>query len=391
MLNMGFAPQAYATTGCEQHSVSGHLYQCVVEVGAGMCLRERDVTTFALEGCLPHGSTVDLARQVRLKNHPVNGSTIWDILQNGWMVSDDYLDTGHYNAFSPPIPHDASTTPTATPTATSTATATPTATASTTATPTAQVTPTASTGSGPVGQTGNWKLLFHDEFDGASLDTSKWTTCYFNFRVGTNACSHDQGELELYQPQNVSVSNGVLSLTAQKQQASGFSYTSGMISSGPACDGCASRFTFTYGSMEMRAKIPAGQGLWPAFWTLPADLSWPPEIDVFEILGNAPHEINLTYHWPNGTGDGAQKGNAWDGPDFSAGWHTYAVDWEPGSLTWYVDGVERFRYTGVTVVSKPMYLVANLAVGGDWPGPPDASTSFPAVYQIDFIRVWQHA
>jgi beta-glucanase (GH16 family) len=142
--------------------------------------------------------------------------------------------------------------------------------------------------------------------------------------------------------------------------------------------------------MEMRAWVSAGQGLWPAFWTLPADESWPPEIDAFEILGNQPDEINMTYHWDDGTGEGAQQGKAWDGPNFSSGWHTFAVDWEPDAIIWYVDGVERFQYTDARhIVSKPMYLLANLAVGGDWPGSPDASTPFPARYQIESIRVWQ--
>jgi beta-glucanase (GH16 family) len=210
-----------------------------------------------------------------------------------------------------------------------------------------------------------------------------------------NDCSHDQDELELYQPGRVSVQHGMLILQAEKQNVTAsngqtYHYTSGMISTGPSCDGCASRFTFTYGYMEMRAWIPAGQGLWPAFWTLLADESWPPEIDVFEILGNQPNEVNMTYHWDDGTGEGAKLGKAWDGPNFSSGWHTFAVDWEPSAITWYVDGVERFQYSETkNIVSKPMYLIANLAVGGDWPGSPDASTIFPAKYQIDFIRVWQ--
>ena len=78
--------------------------------------------------------------------------------------------------------------------------------------------------------------------------------------------------------------------------------------------------------------------------------------------------------------------------DFSANWHTYAVDWEPNVIIWYVDGIERLRYTDTTrIVKKPMYLIANLAVGGDSPGAPDASTSFPSYYEIDYIRVWKRA
>jgi beta-glucanase (GH16 family) len=253
-------------------------------------------------------------------------------------------------------------------------------------------------GSGPlpVGQTGSWKLIFHDDFNGNSLDTSKWTTCYFNFKVGKDGCDHDQGELELYQPNDVSVSNGVLTLHAEKKSVNAangqtYNYTSGMVTTGPASGSSNdTRFSFKYGYIEMRAKIPAGLGLWPAFWTLPTDLSWPPEIDVFEILGDAPNVINMHYHYPDGSDNGVDDGAKWTGPDLSADWHTYAVDWEPDSITWYVDGVARRTYTDAShIVSKSMYLLANLAVGGDWPGNPDASTSFPALYQIDYVRVWQ--
>lgn len=246
----------------------------------------------------------------------------------------------------------------------------------------------------PQGQSGNWNMIFHDDFDGNSLDTSKWATCYANFRVGKDDCDHDQDELELYQPENVTVDNGILTLSARKQSVDAdngqtYDYTSGMISSGPS-RGHDTRFSFKYGYIEMRAKIPAGQGLWPAFWTLPTSQKWPPEIDVFEILGDAPDVINMHYHYPNGTDDGGDDGKTWQGPDFSSDWHTYAVDWEPDAITWYVDGVERRTFTDTSMItSDPMYLIANLAVGGDWPGNPDASTTFPAQFQIDYIRVWQ--
>ena len=140
----------------------------------------------------------------------------------------------------------------------------------------------------------------------------------------------------------------------------------------------------------MRAKVPKGKGLWPAFWTLPSDLSWPPEIDVFEILGDRTNTIYMTYHYPTATNGKVASGGKWNGPDFSADWHTYAVDWEPNVIIWYVDGIERLRYTDTThIVKKPMYLIANLAVGGVSPGAPDASTSFPSYYEIDYIRVWK--
>jgi beta-glucanase (GH16 family) len=247
----------------------------------------------------------------------------------------------------------------------------------------------------PVGQHGNWTMIFHDEFNGTTLDTTKWTTCYFNFTVG-NGCVHDQNELELYRPEDVIVSNGTLKLRAEKRDITAsngkiYHYTSGMVSTGPtASNPNHSRFSFQYGYMEMRAKIPAGQGMWPAFWALPTDRSWPPEIDVFEILGNAPQVINMHYHYVMANGGNGDSGGEWTGPDFSADWHTYAVDWEPHAIIWYVDGIERRRYTSAAnIVSKPMYLIANLAVGGDWPGPPDTTTPFPSDFEINYIRVWK--
>jgi beta-glucanase (GH16 family) len=246
----------------------------------------------------------------------------------------------------------------------------------------------------PAGGTGRWHLVFQDAFAGSRLDTRKWTTCFFNFHVGARDCTHNQDELELYQPANVSVRDGVLRLTARHQQVridgKTYQYTSGMISSGPSIDGGASHFAFRYGFVQMRARVPAGQGYWPAFWLLPANEAYPPEIDVCEILGQTPWEDHLNYHWANGDPEGADLGSTWDGPNFSAGWHVFGLDWEAGTLTWYVDGLPRFQVRR-HVTSTPMYLIANLAVGGDWPGAPDATTPFPASFQIDDIRVWQHA
>jgi hypothetical protein len=96
-------------------------------------------------------------------------------------------------------------------------------------------------------------------------------------------------------------------------------------------------------------------------------------------------------HFHHLTEDGSRKsyGETWTGPDFSADWHTFAVDWRPDAVVWYVDGKERWRYTDPAhIPTKPMYLILNLAVGGAWPGSPDASTSFPSYFDIDYVRVW---
>lgn len=391
--------------GCERSPV-GSAYKCQV-VGATICLNERNMAAFDdIRACVPNGTTLYVVRQVRLSGHSIHGSDIWDVLQSAnpvLLVSDYYINTSHYDEFSPPIPNDGSgtATPTATPSDTPTVTPsdTPTATPSSTPTMTPSVgtsaTPTGT--ASPVGQGGSWHLLFGDDFSGNTLDTTKWNTCFFNFHAGANDCYHNQNEQQLYTPQNDLVSNGVLSLQAKKQdmtvavngQATTFHYTSGMISSGPVTDGAPSKFKFTYGYIETRAYMPSGKGYWPGVWTLAADESYPPEIDLFEILGDSTTTDHLNYHWPDGSSEGVDVGQDWTGPDFAAGWHTFGVDWEPGKITWYVDGVERFSTTD-HVTSKAQYLLATLAIGGDWPGNPNSSTKFPQSLQLDYIRVWQH-
>lgn len=241
----------------------------------------------------------------------------------------------------------------------------------------------------PVGQpTTGWDQIFGDEFDGTALDSNRWNTCYVS--SCTNAAN---GELELYQPGNVTEGGGMLDLKAKREtvvvsSSKSYDYTSGMIQSGGATKASPAKFSFTYGYMEMSAKVPAGQGLWPAFWTLPDDYAWPPEIDVMEILGNDTTTAYGTLHWSRNRNGWAQ--GVFQGADLSQALHTYAVDWEPWSIVWYVDGAPTFSYTNPSnIPNKPMYLLANLAVGGDWPGAPDATTPFPSDMLIDYIRVWQ--
>ena len=108
-----------------------------------------------------------------------------------------------------------------------------------------------------------------------------------------------------------------------------------------------------------------------------------------EILGQKPTVTEMHYHYLDGSGAHRGPGLAWTGPDFSAGWHTFGADWQAGALVWYVDGVERWRFTDASAVTaKPQYLLLNLAVGGNLPGAPNASTPFPSDYFVDYVRVW---
>jgi beta-glucanase (GH16 family) len=220
------------------------------------------------------------------------------------------------------------------------------------------------------GLAGPWQLVMDDEFNGTSLDTKLWRTCYdWGCTIATNP------ENEWYQSANVAERNGDLVLTAVPQASHGRDYTSGMVQSNGT-------FDFTYGFIEVRAKLPAGTGTWPAFWLAPANGSWPPEIDIMELWGDAPTEVQLSFHFGEANiVDHTDVG----GPNFSTGYHTFAVDWEPGSITWYVDGREVYQVGSED--DELMYPIVNLAVA-DPPTP--APSTFPAQMDVDWIRVWQH-
>lgn len=228
----------------------------------------------------------------------------------------------------------------------------------------------------------HWKLTFSDEFNRGKLDSAKWNTCYPWVEAG--GCTNDGNhELEWYQADDVLVQNGLLRLRGENRSVKdGFPYTSGMVTT-------HQKFSFQYGYVEARLKVPAGQGMWPALWLLPEDGSWPPEIDIHEIMGSEIHTIYTTLHYTTDGQNHYSSGGSWIGPDFSAGFHTIGLLWEPHLISWTVDGVERFSVTD-SIPQQPFYLLANLAVGGDWPGSPSSSTVFPAFYDIDYIRVYQN-
>jgi len=236
----------------------------------------------------------------------------------------------------------------------------------------------------PPGQ--DWRLTFQDDFDGSTLDATKWaTTLPWGSRTNYDA----NGELQCYREASVSTVSSILRLQARQQVAScdnnSWQYTSGIINTAHA-------FSQRYGRFEARIKIPSGQGFWPAFWLLytPDGRNWPfpPEIDVFEATGDRPDLLHFTTHFRNTVGLLDEVGGEYQGPNFAEGFHTVTLDWTPGLLVWSVDGFERFRST-VGVPDVPMYLILNLAVGGHWHGEPDETTLFPVDFQVDYVRVWQ--
>ena len=213
--------------------------------------------------------------------------------------------------------------------------------------------------------------VFQDEFNGAQLDVAKWNTSFPSGRT----------ERQFYATDAFQVKNGSLAIRAEERAMEGYAYTSGMLTT-------QGTFDFQYGCFEIRAQVPKGQGLWPAFWLLPTSRSRWNEIDVFEILGHQTDKVYLTNHWSSPTRELVSAKGSFEGPDFSEGFHTFAVDWQPTEIIWYVDGVERFRSTQ-GVPDEPMFLLVNLAVGGQWPGDPDATTPLPSELLIDYVRVYR--
>jgi serralysin len=175
--------------------------------------------------------------------------------------------------------------------------------------------------------------------------------------------------------------DGTLTITAAKSASSeifGYHYTSGMIST-------AQSFAQTYGYFEMRAELPTTAGAWPAFWLLPADGSWPPELDVMETLTADPHNDFTTQHSGVG-GVHTSLGAASFIPDTSSGFHTYGVLWTATDLTWFVDGVQIFHTATPADMNKPMFMIANMALGG-WSGAID-DAHIPAQMKIDYVHAY---
>jgi beta-glucanase (GH16 family) len=247
-----------------------------------------------------------------------------------------------------------------------------------------------------------WTLAWSDEFDGlagASFDRAKWVA-----DTGGQGWGNQEREFYTTRGENVALDgNGHLVITAEAEPASSTytcwygrcGYTSARIKT-------QGRFSQAYGRFEARIRIPRGQGLWPAFWMLGDDIAsvgWPRsgEVDVMENIGREPQVVHGTMHGPGYSGAGGIGG-----PDtlrsgaFADDFHLYAVEWGPGEVKWFVDGNEYFRTTptslpaGTTwVFDHPFFLILNLAVGGGWPGDPDATTAFPQRMVVDYVRVYR--
>ena len=240
-------------------------------------------------------------------------------------------------------------------------------------------------------------MTFDDEFNSFSNSpdgsTTTWATSY---PYGGEAARTLTGnnEAEFYSDSSVgenpfSLNNGVLSIKASPAASGsnpyGLPYDSGAITT-------YGSFSQTYGLFEVSAKLPDEQGLWPAFWMLPASDQYTSELDVFEAIDNQPNTIYSTVHGSTNGTWGADS-QAVSVPNTASGFNTYAVDWEPTTTTFYVDGQKVATEPTPASMDDPMFMILNLAVGGagSWPGSPDGSTSFPASMQVDWVRAYATA
>jgi beta-glucanase (GH16 family) len=270
---------------------------------------------------------------------------------------------------------------------------------------------------------GKWKLVWSDEFDGDSIDRSKWDfdtgNGFYNYDANVWISGWGNGELQYYtgRAENAYVKGGMLHIRALKESLHRCGFTSARLKTRKK-DG-SSLFSKKYGRFEFRAKLPTGKGIWPALWLLPQDEKYggwaaSGEIDVMEAKGHEPTKVLGTLHfgsrWPGNTH--VSKTYVFPDKGTVADFHVYALEWEPGEFRWYVDGrlyaTQNFWWSSGKVqggkgarplretdlnpwpapFDRPFYLVMNLAVGGKFPGNPDRTTPFPAEMVVDYVRVY---
>ncbi|MER2047462.1 MAG: glycoside hydrolase family 16 protein [Solibacillus sp.] len=220
----------------------------------------------------------------------------------------------------------------------------------------------------------DWVLIWQDEFEDNCININNWNIEDF--------AAEKNNELQYYTSNNVKVEDGVLKLISKNERYKGKKYTSGAVHT-------KGKFDLLYGKAEMRAKLPTGQGIFPAFWLITdKENTWLPEIDIMEMLGHQPNEIWMVSHWLGENGKLKSDFSSYTGEDFTKEFHTFSIEWAPDSISWFIDGIERFKST-MYIPNENMYLYLNTAVGGNWPGSPDHTTGFPAIYEIDYVKVFK--
>lgn len=232
----------------------------------------------------------------------------------------------------------------------------------------------------------DYELVWEDDFSGTSLNLENW-----EYQIGGNGWGNN--ELQSYTSSNAIVSGGTLQIIADEPTAN--NYESSRIRS-------KNLYDLKYGKVEARIKLPEGQGIWPAFWMLPTCQvygTWPSsgEIDIMEYLGHQTNRVYTTCHYGDSPTDKGQTGNSYTLPTgtFSDSFHVFAIEWSENSISWTIDDqvileidqsdVGQFVYP----FNEDFHLLLNVAVGGNWPGDPDASTIFPQVMEVDYVKAFQ--
>jgi beta-glucanase (GH16 family) len=233
-----------------------------------------------------------------------------------------------------------------------------------------------------------WTLVWQDEFSGEEIDTTKWV-----FDTGGHGWGNNEWQFYSDRPENARVEDGMLVIEVREEYFVRRNYTSARIKT-------QGLHAWTYGRFEARMRLPYGNGIWPAFWMLGVDIQevgWPRsgEIDIMEYIGREPNRLYGTVHGPGYSGGGG-VGHYHNLPagTLNDDFHTFAIEWEPAEIRWYVDDVQFFKITpsalpGEWVYDHPFFLIINLAIGGNWPGYPDESTVFPQFLYVDYVRVYQ--
>jgi beta-glucanase (GH16 family) len=244
-----------------------------------------------------------------------------------------------------------------------------------------------------------WRLVWSDEFNGptgSTVDSVKWS-----FDIGGGGWGNNELESYTNRLDNSQLQGGALLIRALRETFTGAdnitrNYTSARLLT-------RNKFTLTYGRVEARIKLPYGQGIWPAFWMLGNDIDsagWPNcgEIDIMENIGKEPSIVHGTLHGPGYSGANGVTAayRLTRSQKFSEDYHTFAVQWEPEAIRFYVDSRLYKTRTPADlpagkpwVFNHPFFILLNIAVGGDFPGSPDATTVFPQVMKIDYVRVYQ--
>lgn len=236
-----------------------------------------------------------------------------------------------------------------------------------------------------------YTLVWQDEFSGTALNSNDWT-----HETGTGSGGWGNNELQYYRSENTTLSDGFLYITAKKENFGGSAYTSSrMITKG--------KKEFQYGRVDIRAKLPKGQGIWPALWMLGhniSEVSWPKcgEIDIMEMVGGGGREktVHGTLHWDNNGSHACtcdKPGYSLPSGTFADKFHVFTIIWDETAIKWYVDDT-LFNTIDITPAElsefhNKYFFIFNVAVGGNWPGSPDGTTTFPQQMVVDYIRVFQ--